>query len=599
MENIYNAIQNVYNMDKTTWQEVLAELYNLISKVENKFDLFENKFGVLLGEEVTIELKKMYDDGSLASLINDKLLKDINSKVDSVANNTFINVKDFGANGNGVKQTIGEKFPNKTLDDIKLKYPTATDLKQQVDDLAFKESIRYAILNNVKKIYIPKGVYYSAITTELPSNIEITGDGKDLTKIVSLAFKQGTKEIERYSSVFSIYGTCDDDISYPAQGTFLTCSPRPFLENSTFKKGSKYISYKNTTDINNLAKGDYIIIREGAIDPHPCKSEFAEITSIDLNEKRIYLNKSIENSYSNTNTSLGYFWNYIAKGRGGNDHTNDIYGDGRNGSVPNVTTWECAGFNKINLTENIKISNLTIDASLESFSGYSIITRLCRNIKLDNVKILGELSLLLYENLECTECDFIGDKVTNGKGRYAFLGNGSSHGNFEKCNFYGIQIMIEEGIRDITINNCLFNQDTRNIYLNGNRISFENNTIFSNDSGLNIRATINSSINNNVIESQGTPIIIDKNFMESNGKDETWLNSNCKEQLEIEKKKGTIIENNRLTPLLSATGGIKQKNPYEIIINNNYIFSSATIIKEDEKCIYYGINKNSNGTITE
>ena len=72
MENIYNAIQNVYNMDKTTWQEVLAELYNLVSNVENKFDLFETKFGQLLDEEVTIKLKKMYDDGSLAALINDK-----------------------------------------------------------------------------------------------------------------------------------------------------------------------------------------------------------------------------------------------------------------------------------------------------------------------------------------------------------------------------------------------------------------------------------------------------------------------------------------------------------------------------------------------
>ena len=83
MENIYNAIQNVYNMDKTTWQEVLAELYNLVSNVENKFDLFENKFGMILGEEVRLELKKMFDDGSLTSLINDKLLKDINTKVDT------------------------------------------------------------------------------------------------------------------------------------------------------------------------------------------------------------------------------------------------------------------------------------------------------------------------------------------------------------------------------------------------------------------------------------------------------------------------------------------------------------------------------------
>lgn len=85
MNNIYNAIQNLYNMDKTTWQEVLTELYNLCANVENKFDLFELKFGSLLGEQVTRELKKMYDNGSLASLINDKLLKDINTKVTEVS----------------------------------------------------------------------------------------------------------------------------------------------------------------------------------------------------------------------------------------------------------------------------------------------------------------------------------------------------------------------------------------------------------------------------------------------------------------------------------------------------------------------------------
>ena len=106
MNNIYNAIQNLYNMDKTTWQEVLAELYNLVANIENKFDLFELKFGSLLGEQVTRELKKMYDDGSLASLINDKLLKDINTKVDTFktevseqldnkANKTFITIDEF------------------------------------------------------------------------------------------------------------------------------------------------------------------------------------------------------------------------------------------------------------------------------------------------------------------------------------------------------------------------------------------------------------------------------------------------------------------------------------------------------------------------
>ena len=85
MDNIYNAIQNLYNMDKTTWQEVLAELYNTVANVENKFDLFELKFGSLLGEQVIKELKKMYDNGSLASLINDLLLKDVNEKVNEVS----------------------------------------------------------------------------------------------------------------------------------------------------------------------------------------------------------------------------------------------------------------------------------------------------------------------------------------------------------------------------------------------------------------------------------------------------------------------------------------------------------------------------------
>ena len=91
MSNIYNAIQNLYNMDKTTWQEVLAELYNLVANIENKFDLFENKFGPLLGKQVIIELKKMYDDGSLGSIFNEKLLKEINDNL----NNTITRINNL------------------------------------------------------------------------------------------------------------------------------------------------------------------------------------------------------------------------------------------------------------------------------------------------------------------------------------------------------------------------------------------------------------------------------------------------------------------------------------------------------------------------
>ena len=120
MSNIYNAIQNLYNMDKTTWQEVLAELYNLVANIENKFDLFENKFGPLLGKEVTRELKKMYDDGSLPSLINDKLLKDINTKVVAFKTelskqmdtktsfcNTITNLKNSNFKNGDIVKTLG------------------------------------------------------------------------------------------------------------------------------------------------------------------------------------------------------------------------------------------------------------------------------------------------------------------------------------------------------------------------------------------------------------------------------------------------------------------------------------------------------------
>ena len=83
MTNIYNAIQNLYNMDKETWQEVLSEMYTLVNNTSLKFDTFEQKFLLHLGNEVTKELKKMYANGSLASLINDVLLQDINEKVDT------------------------------------------------------------------------------------------------------------------------------------------------------------------------------------------------------------------------------------------------------------------------------------------------------------------------------------------------------------------------------------------------------------------------------------------------------------------------------------------------------------------------------------
>ena len=122
MNNIYNAIQNLYNMDKTTWQEVLSELYNLVANIENKFDLFELKFGSLLGEQIIKELKKMYDDGSLDSLINDVLLKDINKKVDTFKTEVSEQVDTF-------KTEFSEQL------DIKANNSKVNDLQGQINNL--------------------------------------------------------------------------------------------------------------------------------------------------------------------------------------------------------------------------------------------------------------------------------------------------------------------------------------------------------------------------------------------------------------------------------------------------------------------------------
>ena len=168
MDNIYNAIQNLYNMDKTTWQEVLAELYNLVANIENKFDLFELKFGSLLGEQVIKELKKMYDNGSLASLINDKLLKDINKKVDTFKTevssqletiakyNNVINLGKMGLNSENVSYNQSTKTYNMT--DI-------------------SNTIKEAINSNCDTIIFPQGNYLIENTITISKPIVLIGNG--------------------------------------------------------------------------------------------------------------------------------------------------------------------------------------------------------------------------------------------------------------------------------------------------------------------------------------------------------------------------------------------------------------------------------------
>ena len=160
MENIYNAIQNVYNMDKTTWQEVLAELYNLVSKVENKFNLFENKFGVLLGEEVTIELKKMYDDGSLGSLINDRLFKNIKTEVsEEILNNGKIRSCYL------VCQEHAKKVHVNTFNKTITFPPSYICLSNELLKATNEQIIKYTMTNDFRWLYYNKTTELIELTT--------------------------------------------------------------------------------------------------------------------------------------------------------------------------------------------------------------------------------------------------------------------------------------------------------------------------------------------------------------------------------------------------------------------------------------------------
>ena len=154
MGNIYNAIQNLYNMDKTTWQEVLAELYNLVSNVENKFDLFENKFGSLLGKEVTIELKKMYDDGSLAALINDKLFKDINKKVDAFKTELSEQLDNIANKGTTVEviERVTKEEIDRQIADGTIANLTSEKINKDVSEL--KEEVSDITNNKLKNISV-------------------------------------------------------------------------------------------------------------------------------------------------------------------------------------------------------------------------------------------------------------------------------------------------------------------------------------------------------------------------------------------------------------------------------------------------------------
>lgn len=65
--NIYNNIQNLYNMDFTTWQEVLATMYTYIDDISSRLERIENnlKYITLVSPNGTVYKVSVTDLGDI------------------------------------------------------------------------------------------------------------------------------------------------------------------------------------------------------------------------------------------------------------------------------------------------------------------------------------------------------------------------------------------------------------------------------------------------------------------------------------------------------------------------------------------------------
>ena len=181
--NIYNAIQNLYNMDFTTWQEVLAMLYNLVADVEQKFDKLEAKFTLLLGKEVAEAIKKMHESGELAEIINQEIFSDLNNKIDeiktSILNTLNVEIARVDKEIEKVNEQLDniEKYadmPTYNLNHI-TKEMGVTDGIQYVFNLVNETGIGRILLDKVYEI--DKPLVLERTNTNTNTSIEIYGGG--------------------------------------------------------------------------------------------------------------------------------------------------------------------------------------------------------------------------------------------------------------------------------------------------------------------------------------------------------------------------------------------------------------------------------------
>ncbi|NRT88522.1 glycosyl hydrolase family 28-related protein [Clostridium beijerinckii] len=163
--------------------------YTLLEELENKLDqatdYFENLTEFIeqhpdipaLDTRVTNVENEIETARGMYNNLDERLdIYDLNTS--KINNLNIINVKDYGAIGDGSSHLLSSKFA--TLASAQTVYPNATSLSDEIDLVAIQKALNYAIsLDKGGTIYIPTGRYKinRSITFDTTKYIKICGEG--------------------------------------------------------------------------------------------------------------------------------------------------------------------------------------------------------------------------------------------------------------------------------------------------------------------------------------------------------------------------------------------------------------------------------------
>lgn len=167
------SIFSVYDYDGLTIQEILCQFFTKINEIiksqNDVYDLCDWLVNIGLKTEVAKKLEQWLQDGTLAELINEKLLGDIMGKVNKVdeklealKTKDIIYATDFGVKGDGISD----------------------DTKSLQDALIFCYKNKKRLKLNFKKALISKPLIIFADSNELESSMIVEGNGTEVTKII-------------------------------------------------------------------------------------------------------------------------------------------------------------------------------------------------------------------------------------------------------------------------------------------------------------------------------------------------------------------------------------------------------------------------------